>query len=174
MNLNTQHSILNTRKPKGFTLIELIIVIAIIGILTALIIPNFMAGRICARDSAKKADMRNLKQALQMYYNDFQSYPEIVGVFTANDIPGCGVLGDTACGGNSFETNAVYMKQLPTVSYRYYDNNNSDTYVLRIELENASDEDLGKSQTLCNSSCPSTAVDCCIPSTENFYCVCPD
>lgn len=152
----------------GFTLIELIIVIAIIGILTALIMPNFMAGRIRARDSAKKADLRSFKQALQMYYNDFQVYPEEASM--GFDIAGCGVNGDTACNRASFETSVMYMKQLPS-GFRYYEDNANDTYVLEITLENASDEDILKSQSLC--TCPSgSPASCCTESTD--YCICPD
>jgi len=152
----------------GFTLIELIIVIAIIGILTALIMPNFMAGRIRARDSAKKTDARSFKQALQMYYNDYQQYPAATGSNT--NIAGCGASGVSACSG-SFETTSVtYMKSLP-IGYRYYEDNINDTYTLEITLENASDEDIIRSQSLC--SCPAgSPATCCTEAAD--YCVCPD
>jgi type II secretion system protein G len=156
------------KSKSGFTLIELIIVIAIIGILTALIMPNFMAGRIRARDSAKKSDLRSFKQALQMYYNDYQSYPAATGSNT--NIAGCGVNGTTACSGTFETTSTSYMKNLPT-GYRYYEDNANDTYTLEITLENASDEDIAKSQSLC--SCPlGSPGTCCTETTD--YCICPD
>ena len=60
---------------KGFTLIELMIVIAIIGILAAIAIPQFAAYRTKSYNSAGQADMRNVKTVLEAYYADQQEYP---------------------------------------------------------------------------------------------------
>lgn len=168
-----KHYFLKTTKPKkGFTLIELIIVIAIIGVLTALIMPNFMAGRIRARDSAKKTDARSVKQAIQMYYNDYQAYPDDASSNTDIDCDsGAGV---SACGDSFTVSEATYMKQLPT-SFRYYEDNANDGYLLQVTLENASDEDMINSRTTCAQECTNTGSACCNPSAgEAFYCVCPD
>jgi type IV pilus assembly protein PilA len=60
---------------KGFTLIELMIVIAIIGILAAIAIPQFAAYRAKSYNSAAQSDLRNCLTVLEAYYADFQKYP---------------------------------------------------------------------------------------------------
>jgi len=62
------------RKNEGFTLIELMIVIAIIGILAAIAIPQFSAYRIRSYNSAADADLRNAATAQEAYYVDKQTY----------------------------------------------------------------------------------------------------
>ena len=60
---------------KGFTLIELMIVIAIIGILAAIAIPQFASYRQKSYNSASQSDLRNVKTNLEAYYADYQEYP---------------------------------------------------------------------------------------------------
>ncbi len=62
------------RDEKGFTLIELMIVIAIIGILAAIAIPQFSAYRVRSYNSSAQSDLRNLATAQEAYYVDFSSY----------------------------------------------------------------------------------------------------
>ena len=57
----------NQRQKRGFTLIELMIVIAIIGILAAIAVPNFTQARKKAKLKACVANMSTLDSALEMY-----------------------------------------------------------------------------------------------------------
>ena len=59
---------------KGFTLIELMIVIAIIGILAAIAIPQFSAYRTRSYNSAAQSDLRNFATAQEAFYVDHQRY----------------------------------------------------------------------------------------------------
>ncbi|MDQ6961183.1 MAG: prepilin-type N-terminal cleavage/methylation domain-containing protein [Mariprofundaceae bacterium] len=61
-------------KESGFTLIELMIVVAIIGILAAIAIPQFSQYRIKAFNSAAQSDLRNAKLAEESLYADYQQY----------------------------------------------------------------------------------------------------
>ena len=60
---------------RGFTLIELMVVLVIIGVLAALIVPNVLDRTDDARATAAKTDVNNLVQALKLYRLDNQRYP---------------------------------------------------------------------------------------------------
>lgn len=60
---------------KGFSLIELLIVIAIISIITAIVVPNLMSANIRAKVSGVKADMGSIAIALEDYKVDHGEYP---------------------------------------------------------------------------------------------------
>lgn len=63
------------RRAAGFTLIELMVVLVIIGVLAALIVPNVLDRADDARVTAARTDVNNLMQALKLYKLDNLRYP---------------------------------------------------------------------------------------------------
>ena len=83
---------------KGFTLIELLVVIAIIGLLSTLSVLALNSARARARDAKRIADVKQIQTALEMYYNDMNTYPT-----TASTTPGSPIA----------SSNGTYMKAIP-------------------------------------------------------------
>lgn len=119
----------------GFSLIELLIVIAMIGLLSSLLLANLQGARARARDAQRKSDLKQLKTALRMYYNDNQAYPTDNG---SGSISG-------AAWGSPFGATTVYMKTvpldpIPSQNY-YYSRTDTESFNLYGCLENKSDTD---------------------------------
>ncbi|MBN1477877.1 prepilin-type N-terminal cleavage/methylation domain-containing protein [Candidatus Sumerlaeota bacterium] len=79
---------------RAFTLIELLIVVAIIAILAAIAVPNFLEAQIRAKVTRAKADMRNLATGLEAYRIDWNRYPipyphipEVATNLTGTNVP---------------------------------------------------------------------------------------
>ena len=66
---------MSLRRASGFTLIEILVVIVILGILAALIVPRVMDRPDQARATAARADIATIMQALKLYRLDNQRYP---------------------------------------------------------------------------------------------------
>jgi general secretion pathway protein G len=61
--------------PAGFTIIELLVVISIIGVLTAIIVANLSDARASARDKQRLAEIEQLSLALDVYKQAYGQYP---------------------------------------------------------------------------------------------------
>lgn len=65
---------------RGFTLIEMMIVVAIIAILVAILVPNFMRARAQAQTAACEANLKEIATALELYQTDHQTYPDVASL----------------------------------------------------------------------------------------------
>lgn len=155
-------------RKSGFTLVELLVVISIIGILSGFLFINFANVRERSRDSRRKSDLEQVKNSLRLYYNDFQAYPINNG---SGQILGCGANGTSACEwGGEFATDSVTFMSLPldpiNVSpYIYtYQQTNNDTFLLQARMENLADPEIERSQERCGANPAST--------DDNLYMVC--
>lgn len=121
----------NGKSQRGFTLIELLIVFVIIGVLATLLTANYIGVRQRARDAQRKADLRQIQSALEIYRSDNGTYP-------TTSLPRCG---SSLTGGSGPTT---YMQKIPCdpldVGGSYtYPTSNGTTYSLIACLENKSD-----------------------------------
>lgn len=112
-------------RRQGFTLIELLVVIAIIGILSTIAVVALGGARAKSRDAKRVADIRQIGNALELYFNNNNSYPTII-------TPGQSLS----------DASTVYMKAIPSnptpridgscpnQDYQYYYITATNTYVV--------------------------------------------
>lgn len=74
------------KEKEAFSLIELLVVIAIIGLLSTLSVIALNSARAKARDAKRISDVKQMQVALEMYYNDENTYPDSLnpGISTAS------------------------------------------------------------------------------------------
>ena len=106
-------------KEKGFTLIEMLLVVAIIGFLVAILLPSVAGFGSDAKDKAVKADLRQLKTAVEVYYISFGAYPDDTGWGTKDS---CLLTADGTSGYNRV------VDQFSADPYENGTNGNADTY----------------------------------------------
>jgi prepilin-type N-terminal cleavage/methylation domain-containing protein len=82
---------MHMQRPQGFTLIELMTVIAIIGLLMTIIMVSLGNAKAKSRDARRVADIKNIQLALASYYNDYGTYPRNIYSTSASAAPGNGL-----------------------------------------------------------------------------------
>jgi general secretion pathway protein G len=78
---------------KGFTLVELMVVIAIIGILTTVVMTNMSQTKTKARDAKRASDIAQIQLALELYFNRCNKYPNTLTSGANNGCPSGVTLG---------------------------------------------------------------------------------
>lgn len=119
----------------GFSLIELLVVISIIGVLTAVLMINFVGARERSRDAKKIQDLTNLKNSLRMYYNDNQAYP-------SPGVSNCVSCLNTAIGSS-------YLVGVSEIGYSYSAASDGNGFVIKTGLESGAGTEDTESQLRC-------------------------
>ncbi|HLP86367.1 MAG TPA: prepilin-type N-terminal cleavage/methylation domain-containing protein [Candidatus Paceibacterota bacterium] len=81
--LNSQ--IFHRKNNKGFTLMELLVVVAIIGILSSIVLASLNAARSKSRDAIRRSNLRQLANASEMRFSTVGVYPTTTGWITVGD-----------------------------------------------------------------------------------------
>ena len=120
---------------KGFTLIELLVVIAIIGILSSVVFASLNSARVKARDAKRQADIRQVKLALEFYYDDNGVYPSIGSDNTGYNISGL----VTPLSPQYIPTIPIDPVNSGSSIYQYVRGPQADSsYAIRVGMENTS------------------------------------
>lgn len=138
------------RNSSGFTLVELILTMAIIAILSVIGIGSYTQATIKSRDTQRKNDLNQITKALELYNNDVVGYPT---VNIDGEMMCIGIDGSLAeCGTSIYAyfdgEKAIYMSSLPsdpnaTRDYIYVpDDPIVGSYSLYTSLENVEDRDV--------------------------------
>jgi type II secretory pathway pseudopilin PulG len=128
---------------------------AIISILATLIIGGFRSSQRRGRDAARKSDLKQIANSLEMFYNDYESYPQ--GGSAPGSIAACPfnpasnagtdcVWGSTSNTGKMTDGKTIYFRELPqdsvpkSYTYYYRSLNSGKAYQLFAHLENPEDK----------------------------------
>lgn len=137
---------------KGFTLVELLVVITIMSILTVITVSQFQTARRKASDVARKGDLSGLAKSLQMYFTDYEVFPRADG--GRIQLPDDSVA---EWGGTFEDGDYVYMKVMPQDksprTYCYEVSTDHKKFGLYANLENTMDNDCKTTNGVGNYVC---------------------
>lgn len=140
---------------KGFTLIEVLIVVFIIGLLASVVLVGLGSFRARGRDARRIADLRSVQNALELYYGKFGSYPG----------------GNWADMKQNLLAGDIGVKNIPNdpggASYQY--GANGQSYVLGAPLEDVNNSALR--DDLDGSGNDTFGVECGDPTNDQYYCI---
>lgn len=136
---------MRNKNRNGFTLVELLVVISILGVLVSVALAAFRSSQVKGRDAQRKSDLKQMSSALELYYSDYGQYP----TSGSNKIAACPSTTATVCPwgtGEFTDGRTIYFKTLPldpvstsSYYYRIVDAGINQKFQLFAHLENSQD-----------------------------------
>jgi prepilin-type N-terminal cleavage/methylation domain-containing protein len=161
--INNSHK----NKINGFTLVELLVVITILGILATIGLVAFSSSQARGRDAQRKSDLKQIATALELFYSDYGKYPVSRGgeikacPYSSTDSTSTGVC---VWGGTTpFEDidanknpKTIYFRVLPKdpakdTSYYYVSDTTLQKFQVFAHLENTQDPQLISTTYMCGA-----------------------
>ncbi len=102
------------KSRKGFTLVELLVVIVVLAVLAAIVLPKFVGAGTRSKESALKSDLKLIRNAITLFYNDTGAYPASLAALAATTAPASGLAPDgTTKAINAADWHGPYLDSIP-------------------------------------------------------------
>lgn len=105
--------VVRARRPSAFTLVELLLVVAILGILAAIVVPQFVSAASEARTNTIKMDLHRIRTQLEIYRQQHNGSPPTLAKFTEQMTMASDRTGATAALGTAGYYCGPYLREIP-------------------------------------------------------------
>ncbi len=145
-------------RQAGFTLVEILIVVSIIGMLASIVLVGLGSFRSRGRDARRAADLRETQNALELYYSKESAYPDVSDWQALED-----ALKDAEIGVTSISDDPLGGDT------HYFYGSNGQNYVLGATIEDPNNQVL--KDDVDGSGDETFGVDCGTPTGDTEYCL---
>lgn len=148
----------NKNFQSGFTLVEVLVVVGIIGLLASVVLVGLGTFRMRSRDARRIADLREVQNALELYYTKNNEYPAAATTWDA--------FGDSLIGAE-IGVNSIPNDPKGDRDYEYGVNTEKQSYVLKAVFEDKDSPALKD-----DADGDIFGINCgTVDNTDSFYCV---